>query len=110
MRAGDEIMMMANGHKFDVTEVGVFGPGMLAVQELSAGHVGYLAAAIKTVADCRVGDTITSAKRPAEKPLPGYKEPQAMVFCGLYPADNADYEDLKDALEKFSLNDAAFPL
>jgi len=108
VKPGDVIRMMANGREFTVTEVGVFTPKLQQVKELKAGHVGYLAANIKTVADCRVGDTITSAANPAAEPLPGYREPQPMVFCGLYPSDNADYQNLKDALEKFSLNDAAF--
>jgi GTP-binding protein LepA len=108
VQPGDEVLMMANGHTFQVSEVGVFGPEMQKMPQLSAGQVGYLAAGIKTVADCRVGDTITCAKHGATEPLPGYREPQAMVFCGLYPSDNADYHALKDALEKFSLNDAAF--
>ena len=108
VKPGDEILMMANGRQFQVTEVGVFTPEMQKVPQLSAGQVGYLAASIKTVADCRVGDTITSARHSAATALPGYREPQAMVFCGLYPSDNADYQALKDALEKFSLNDAAF--
>ncbi|MHB8995357.1 MAG: translation elongation factor 4 [Armatimonadota bacterium] len=107
VKPGDEITMMANGNSFLVTEVGVFSPQMQPIKELRAGHVGYLAANIKTVADCRVGDTITSTKNKAPEALPGYREPQPMVFCGLYPAENADYQNLKDALEKFSLNDAA---
>ena len=107
VKPGDEIVMMANGHEFTVTEVGVFAPGMEPVKELRAGHVGYLAANIKTVADCRVGDTITSARNRAPAALPGYREPQPMVYCGLYPSDNSDYQNLKDALEKFSLNDAS---
>lgn len=108
VKPGDEITMMASGNSFTVTDVGVFSPQMQPVKELRAGQVGYLAAGIKTVADCRVGDTITSTKNRAAEPLPGYREPQAMVFCGLYPSDNSDYHNLKDALEKFSLNDAAF--
>ncbi|MEN6545990.1 MAG: translation elongation factor 4 [Armatimonadia bacterium] len=108
VKPGDEITMMASGNSFTVTDVGVFSPQMQAVEGLKAGQVGYLAAGIKTVADCRVGDTITSTKNRAPEPLPGYREPQAMVFCGLYPSDNSDYHNLKDALEKFSLNDAAF--
>ena len=108
VKPGDEITMMASGNSFTVTDVGVFSPQMQPVKELQAGQVGYLAAGIKTVADCRVGDTVTSTKNRAAEPLPGYREPQAMVFCGLYPSDNSDYQNLKDALEKFSLNDAAF--
>ncbi len=108
IKQGDRIMMMATGKAFEVTEVGVFRPQRQAVEQLSAGEVGYLAAGIKDVKDSRVGDTVTSAERPAAQPLPGYREVRPMVFCGLYPADNAQYQALKDALDKFSLNDAAF--
>ena len=108
VKPGDQIMMMANGKTFEVSEVGIFRPQREAVSQLSAGEVGYLAAAIKDVKDSRVGDTITSAEQPAPKPLPGYRRVRPMVFCGLYPADNAQYHALNDALDKFSLNDAAF--
>ncbi|MFO8081766.1 MAG: translation elongation factor 4 [Armatimonadota bacterium] len=107
IKPGDEIMMMSTGKKFEVNRVGVFSPAMVDIDELRAGDVGYITAGIKGVTDSRVGDTITSAKRPAEEPLPGYREAQPMVFCGLYPVDNVDFEALKDALDKLSLNDAA---
>ena len=98
---------MARGKEFDVTEVGIFAPGYKPVQVLRAGDVGYIAASIKSVGDTVAGDTITSAANPAAEPLPGYKPMQPMVFCGIYPADGADYENLRDALEKLKLNDAA---
>ena len=108
MRVGDRIRMMAGKCEFDVTEVGAFTPtGYLPTDELSAGDVGYIAASIKDIADIHVGDTITLAQNPAEKPLPGYKPVQPMVFCGIYPADGAEYETLKDALERLRLNDAS---
>ncbi len=108
VRVGDRIRMMAGNREFDVTEVGAFTPnGYLPTPELAAGDVGYIAASIKDIADIRVGDTITGALRPAEAPLPGYKPVLPMVFCGIYPADGADYETLKDALEKLRLNDAS---
>ena len=99
--------MMSTGREFDVTEVGVFSPGMVPVKELTAGEVGYVCASIKSVGDTRVGDTITDAARPAQTPLPGYKKAVPMVFCGIYPADGGDYEDLKEALYKLQLNDAS---
>jgi len=99
--------MMSTGREFDVTEVGVFSPGMVPVKELTAGEVGYVCASIKSVGDTRVGDTITDAVRPAQTPLPGYKKAVPMVFCGIYPADGGDYEDLKEALYKLQLNDAS---
>ena len=108
VRVGDHIRMMASGREFDVTEVGAFTPnGYFPTEELSAGDVGYVAASIKDIADIRVGDTITLAETPADAPLPGYKPVQPMVFCGIYPADGADYETLKDALERLRLNDAS---
>ena len=108
VRVGDRIRMMSSGAEFDVTEVGYFRPGQLVpVGELLAGDVGYIGASIKEVADTRVGDTITTADRPAEEMLPGYKQVQPMVFCGIYPADGSDYENLRDALEKLKLNDAS---
>jgi GTP-binding protein LepA len=99
--------MMSSGKIMEVTEVGVFTPGPLPVEQLSAGEVGYLAASIKNVADTRVGDTVTNADYPAALPLPGYRPAVSMVYCGLYPVENSDYNDLKDALEKLQLNDAA---
>ena len=108
VRVGDRIRMMAGGREFEVTEVGAFLPGAyLPTASLSAGDVGYIAASIKDIADIRVGDTITNASNPAAEPLPGYKKVLPMVYCGIYPADGADYEDLRDALDKLRLNDAA---
>jgi len=104
---GDKILFMAAGKRFDVTEVGVFLPVPLKTQLLSAGEVGYIAASVKNVSDTRVGDTITNAKGGTSKPLPGYKHVTSMVFCGIYPADGADYEDLRDALARLALNDAS---
>ena len=107
VRAGDRIRSMATGNEFDVTEVGVFLPQLKPAAELSAGEVGYIAASIKSVAETKVGDTITNAERPAKAPLPGYKQVNPMVFCGIYPADGAHYDDLRDALDKLKLNDAS---
>ena len=108
VKIGDVIRMMASGREFEVTDVGAFTPnGYFPTDCLSAGDVGYIAASIKDIADIRVGDTITRADSPADEPLPGYKPVQPMVFCGIYPADGADYESLKDALERLRLNDAA---
>ena len=108
MRKGTRIRMMATGAEFEVVEVGYFGPGrFLPCEELSAGEVGYVTASIKEIRDSRVGDTITEAARPCEESLPGYKEPQPMVYCGISPADTPRYPDLRDALEKLQLNDAA---
>ena len=108
MKAGDKVKMMATGASFDVVEVGYFGAGQfLPCDELTAGMVGYMTASIKNVRDTRVGDTITLANNPCKEPLPGYKKVNHMVYCGLYPADGAKYPDLRDALEKLQLNDAA---
>ena len=108
VRVGDRIRMMASGREFEVTEVGAYRPlGYAPRDELRAGEVGYIAASIKDIADIRVGDTITLADRPAPEPLPGYKPVLPMVYCGIYPADGADYETLRDALAKLRLNDAA---
>ena len=108
LRVGDRIRMMASGWEFDVTEVGTLLPGRYnATGELRAGEVGYVAASIKDIADIRVGDTITHVERPAQEPLPGYKPVLPMVFCGIYPADGADYDSLREALEKLRLNDAS---
>ena len=101
------IKSMATGNVFDVTEVGVFTPTLKPAAELCAGEVGYIAASIKSVAETKVGDTITDADNPAKLPLPGYKQVQPMVFCGIYPADGADYDSLREALEKLQLNDAS---
>ena len=108
VKVGDKIRLMASGKTFTVTEVGYFEPGSYSPAEsLTAGEVGYIAASIKSLSDIRVGDTITVDERPAEKPLSGYKKVNPMVYCGLYPVDGSDYENLKVALEKLQLNDAA---
>ncbi len=104
---GDPIRYMATKKNFEVTEVGIFSPSQIQVKSLRAGDVGYIAASVKNVADTRVGDTVTNAENPAKEPLPGYKKTTPMVFCGIYPADGAKYEDLRDALAKLSLNDAS---
>ena len=108
VQVGDEIKMFeTKGKTFTVTEVGVFAPAMLPTPSLNAGDVGYVCASIKTVSDTKVGDTLTNAQNPCEAPLKGYKEVKPMVFCGIFPADGSKYNDLKDALEKLKLNDAA---
>lgn len=107
VRPGDRIRFMHTGSEFDVTEVGVFSPTLKPVSELSAGEVGYISASIKSVAETKVGDTITLSLNPAKEPLHGYKQASPMVFCGIYPADGAEYENLRDALEKLILNDAS---
>ena len=107
LRKGMKIRMMATGAEFDVTEVGYFKPGIVNVDELEEGQVGFFAASIKNVKDARVGDTVTDANRPAEAALPGYRKATPMVYCGLYPVENSDYDNLRDALEKLQLNDAS---
>ena len=108
VKKGTKIQMMATGAREEVVEVGYFGAGrFIPCEELSAGMVGYITASIKNVKDARVGDTVTDANRPCEKPLPGYKKVNPMVYCGMYPADGAKYPDLRDALEKLQLNDAS---
>lgn len=108
VRVGTKIRLMATGAEFLVTETGYFGPGrFIPCEELSAGMVGYLTASIKNIREARVGDTVTGSENPAAEPLPGYKKVQSMVFCGLYPADTQKFPDLRDALEKLQLNDAA---
>lgn len=107
LRKGMEIRMMATGAEFEVTEVGYFKPGIVNVDALDAGHVGFFAASIKNVRDARVGDTVTSVANPADKPLSGYRKATPMVYCGLYPVENSDYDNLRDALEKLQLNDAS---
>ena len=108
VRKGDNILFMATGARFEVVEVGVFGPGrFIPCEVLNAGEVGYLTASIKNVADTRIGDTITSVANPTAAPLPGYKKVLSMVYCGLFPSDGAKYQDLRDALDKLSLNDAS---
>ena len=103
----DIIRMMHDSKDFEVTELGVFTPNLLPVEELTCGSVGCIAASIKNVRDCHVGDTITKADNPAKEPLPGYRKAVSMVYCGLYPTDSKDYDNLRDALEKLNLNDAA---
>ena len=108
MKKGSRVKMCATGAEFEVVEVGYFGPGrFIPCEELRAGEVGYMTASIKEIRETRVGDTITDKDNPCEEALPGYKEPQPMVYCGIYPADSAKYPDLRDALEKLQLNDAA---
>ena len=108
IRKGSKVKLMATGKEFDVVEVGIFGPGrFLPADELSAGMVGYFTASIKTVSDTHVGDTVTDAANPTKQALPGYKKVNSMVYCGIFPADGAKYPDLRDALEKLQLNDAA---
>ncbi|EKZ0129812.1 elongation factor 4 [Enterococcus faecalis] len=107
VRPGDKIQMMSNGKMFDVTEVGVFSPKPIARDYLMVGDVGYITASIKTVQDTRVGDTVTLADNPAAEALPGYRKMNPMVYCGLYPIDTSRYNDLREALEKLQLNDAA---
>ncbi|MDR1560425.1 MAG: translation elongation factor 4 [Clostridiales bacterium] len=108
IRKGVNALFMATNKRFEVVEVGFFGPGtFLPCEELRAGDVGYMTASIKNVADTRIGDTVTEADNPAASPLPGYKAVNPMVYCGIFPADGAKYPDLRDALEKLKLNDAA---
>ncbi len=108
IKPGDTMRMMATGAEFTVVETGYMRATSLEpAKELSSGEVGYITASIKTVSDARVGDTVTTAEKPATEPLPGYRKVNPMVFCGVYPADGADYENLRDALEKLQLNDAA---
>ncbi|OLB37595.1 MAG: elongation factor 4 [Candidatus Rokubacteria bacterium 13_2_20CM_2_64_8] len=105
VRPGTRILLMSNGRVYDVQQVGVFSPDMRPVEELSAGQVGYITASIKRVADAKVGDTITEALRPTAEAFPGYRDAKPMVFAGLYPIEDTDYEALRDALEKLRLND-----
>jgi len=107
IRKTDMLRLMSTGALVEPVEIGVFSPGMKPVESLSAGEVGYIATGLKTVRECRVGDTITLAQGGAEEPLPGYKQAKPMVFAGFYPSDNDDYNDLRDALEKLQLNDAS---
>jgi len=99
---------MNTGRDYEVTEVGYYSPMPVETKELAAGEVGFISASIKQVADARVGDTITLTSSPAKEPLKGYKQAQAMVFCGVYPAEGEKYENVKDAIEKLQVNDAAF--
>ena len=107
IKAKDTIRMMHDNKDFDVTELGIFTPNLVPVQELPCGSVGCIAASIKNVKDCHVGDTVTLANNPAPEPLPGYRKAVSMVYCGLYPTESKDYENLRDALEKLQLNEAA---
>jgi GTP-binding protein LepA len=107
VKKGDLVRLMASSKEYQIDELGILSPNQIQVEELHAGEVGYFAAAIKTVEDARVGDTITLAETPASEPLPGYTEAKPMVFCGLFPTDSDRYEDLREALEKLKLNDAA---
>ncbi len=104
---GDELLLMASGVKFKPVEIGIFTPNFKPVDALRAGEVGYVATGLKTVRECRVGDTLTQAANPADEPLPGYRQVKPMVFAGIYPVEGEDYADLKDALEKLQLNDAS---
>jgi len=108
VRAGQRVLFMSNGKFYEVQQVGVFSPDMRPVDELAAGQVGYLTASIKRVADAKIGETITDALRPTTEPCPGYRDAKPMVFAGLYPIEDTDYEGLRDALEKLRLNDSAF--
>jgi GTP-binding protein LepA len=101
------MLAMASGSQFRPVEIGIFGPEMRPTDSLQAGEVGYVATGLKTVRECRVGDTLTQAARPADAPLPGYRKVKPMVFAGIYPVEGEDYEDLKEALEKLQLNDAS---
>lgn len=107
VKPGDKIRMMSTGKNFDVDEVGVFRPKLERGQEFQTGEVGFITGAIKTIGDAQVGDTITSAPTPASEPLPGYRKAKPMVYCGLYPTDSDDYEDLRDAIQRLQLNDAS---
>ena len=106
-RMGDALKVMSSEARFEPIEIGIFGPDMRSTGELAAGEVGYIATGLKIIRECRVGDTITSASRPAAEPLPGYRQIKPMVFAGFYPVEGEDYTDLKDALEKLQLNDAS---
>lgn len=108
VKKGDLIRLMSTEKRYEVTEVGVYAPGPVSVEDLKAGMVGYICASIKQVRDARVGDTITLDQDPAGEPLPGYKKVQPMVYCGIYPAEGEKYENVRDALEKLQVNDAAF--
>ncbi len=107
MKKGDKIMMMSNGAKFDLDSTGHFGPGLRVNNGLECGEVGFITAAIKSIGDATVGDTVTSAAQPTSDPLPGYRKALSMVFCGLYPSDGDQYNDLRDAIDKLRLNDAS---
>ena len=108
VKPGMKIKLMSTGRIFEVSEVGIFSPKRTKTKELKAGAVGYVVAGMKEVSDTKIGDTLTAAERPATTPLPGYREVKPLVFCGLYTMDNADYEDLRDSLDKLRLNDSSF--
>ena len=108
IKKGDRIRMLGTGGRYPVDRLGVFKPKMTDIKELGPGEIGFLTASIKQVRDTRVGDTITHQKRQCEKPLPGFKPSQPVVFCGLFPVDNAEFEDLRTAIQKLALNDASF--
>jgi GTP-binding protein LepA len=108
LRKGDKIYLMATQREYEVTEMGVFTPHPVGLEELSVGEVGFIAANIRSVHDTKIGDTITHAKRRTESPLPGFKDVKPMVFAGIFPTDSADYTNLRDALDKLKLNDASF--
>jgi GTP-binding protein LepA len=108
LRKGQKVRFVATGRDYDVTEVGVYAPHLTDLKELSSGEVGFFAAAIKSVHDTKIGDTVTDARHPTDRPLPGFKEVKPMVFAGIFPTDSADYEMLRDALSKLNMNDAAF--
>ncbi|MGB3408864.1 MAG: translation elongation factor 4, partial [Jannaschia sp.] len=108
LRKNDRVKFMSNGTVHHVDRIGVFRPAMTEIDELGPGEIGFLTASIKQVRDTRVGDTVTHEKRPAEKALPGFKPSQPVVFCGLFPVDAAEFEDLRDAIDKLALNDASF--
>jgi GTP-binding protein LepA len=108
VREGMRVLFMSNGQSYQVQQVGVFSPDMRPVEELSTGQVGYITAAIKRVSDAKVGETITEQARPTAEPFPGYRDAKPMVFAGLYPIEDTDFEVLRDALEKLRLNDPAF--
>ena len=105
--SGARVRLMATGKEFEVNEVGIFKPSLTTIDVLHTGEVGFIAASIKNVKDCRVGDTVTDADRPAAAALPGYRKATQMVYCGLYTTDTVDYVDLREAMEKLSLNDAS---
>ena len=107
MKQTDTLTMMSSGAEFKPVEIGVFNPGMTTAKKLEAGDVGYIATGLKTVRDCRVGDTITNTEKPAKEPMHGYQTPKSMVFAGIYPVEGENYDDLKEALEKLQLNDAS---
>src|SRR5690606_15049124 len=108
LRKGQKVRFLATGRDYEVTELGVSAPHPTALKELRPGEVGFFAASIKSVHDTKIGDTVTDAGKPTNKPLPGFKEVKPMVFAGIFPTDSAEYETLRDALSKLNMNDAAF--